>query len=436
MIRKINISIFVALLLIAISSPFSASAQDDRLDASWQTDNRHGVCVDFRVNSTTIDPAYRNNSTVLERIDSLFNAIEADTLIDIVSIEFCGSASPEGNSIVNRRLSNARMKAMEKMVKSHNSTIPEDIIVYNDHYIAWDHLIELIEKDETLPMRDKVLEILRSEYPDSKDAYGVAIDGRIPELRKLQGGYIWILLHQRYFVKMRNAWFILVTTRNQLPEPEPIPEPEPEPMPEPEPEPIVEPEPMPEPEPLVVEKPRVPLMSIKTNSLEVAALIANLGFEFRITPRISFDVIGHYSPYDYFKYNRKSRVFAIQPEIRYWWGESLVKGHFIGLHVPVAGFNVQLNDKYRYQDPNHAIWGLGLSYGYAMPLGKDTNWGVEFTIGFGYMDITYDVYEGVYNGKYLRTETRNYFGLTRLGIDFSYRFNMDKKNKNTKTLVE
>jgi hypothetical protein len=97
---------------------------------------------------------------------------------------------------------------------------------------------------------------------------------------------------------------------------------------------------------------------------------------------------------------------------------------------------VQLNDKYRYQDPNHAIWGLGLSYGYAMPLGKDTNWGVEFTIGFGYMDITYDVYEGVYNGKYLRTETRNYFGLTRLGIDFSYRFNMDKKNKNTKTLVE
>ena len=436
MIRKINISIFVALLLCAISSPFSASAQDDRLDASWQSDNRHGVCVDFRVNSTTIDPKYRNNSTVLERIDSLFNAIEADTLIDIVSIEFCGSASPEGNSIVNRRLSNARMKAMEKMVKEHNSTIPQDIIVYNDHYIAWDHLIELVSNDNTLPRRDEVLQILCTEYPEAKDWNGVAIDGRIPELRKLDYGNIWYLLNQRYFVQMRNAWFILVTTRQELPKPEPEPEPIPEPEPQPEPQPEPEPTPEPAPEPEPVEERRVPLMNIKINALAAGALIANLGFEFRLAPRWSFDVIGHYSPYDYFKYDRKSRVFAIQPELRFWWGESLIKGHFIGIHVPVAGFNIQLNDKFRYQDPNHALWGVGLSYGYAMPLGKNTNWGVEFTIGFGYMDITYDVYEGVYNGKYLRTETKNYVGLTRLGIDFSYRFNMKKKNKNTKTLDE
>ena len=128
-------------------------------------------------------------------------------------------------------------------------------------------------------------------------------------------------------------------------------------------------------------------------------------------------------------------MFAIEPEVRYWWGESLVKGHFVGLHVPVAGFNVQLNDKYRYQDPNRALWGVGVSYGYAMPLGK-SNWGVEFTIGVGYMNIKYDVYEGVYNGKLLRTETLNYFGPTRLGIDFSYRIDLKKKSKNAKTLEE
>ena len=122
-------------------------------------------------------------------------------------------------------------------------------------------------------------------------------------------------------------------------------------------------------------------------------------------------------------------VFAIQPEVRYWWGESLIKGHFIGLHVPVTGFNIQLNDKYRYQDPNHALWGVGVSYGYAMPLRKDSKWGVEFTIGVGYMDITYDVYEGVHNGKYLRTETKNYWGLTRLGINFSYRIDMKDKSR-------
>lgn len=80
----------------------------------------------------------------------------------------------------------------------------------------------------------------------------------------------------------------------------------------------------------------------------------------------------------------------------------------------------RLNDKYRYQDPNRAAWGIGLSYGYAMPLGKNERWGVEFTIGLGYMNIVYDVYEGVHNGKYLRTEKMNYVGPTRLGVTFSY----------------
>ena len=35
------------------------------------------------------------------------------------------------------------------------------------------------------------------------------------------------------------------------------------------------------------DEPRVPLMNIKTNALEVAMLIANIGVEFRITPRLS-----------------------------------------------------------------------------------------------------------------------------------------------------
>ncbi len=427
MIKRDKITILFAALLLVMLLPCFAIAQDSRLDEQWQNDNRRGLCVDFRVNSTTIDREYHDNGVVLDRIDSLFNAIEADTLIDIVSIEFCGSASPEGNSEVNRRLSHARMLSLEKMVRSHLD-IPDDIIVHNDHYIAWHHLIELVEADETLPYRDRVLEVLRTEYPEAKDWKGVAMDGRIPELKKIGNGSVWYELNRRYFVEMRNAWFIIVTTYNKLPEPEP----EPEPLPEPEPEPLPEPEP----EPTPVQEPPVPLMSIKMNALEVATLIVNFGFEFRITPRLSFDVMGHYSPYDYFNDARKARVFAIQPEVRYWWGESLVKGHFIGLHVPVAGFNIQLNDKYRYQDPNHALWGIGLSYGYAMPLGKDSKWGVEFTIGVGYMDITYDVYEGVFNGKYLRTETMNYFGPTRLGIDFSYRIDMKKKSRNTKVIGE
>lgn len=431
--KKISI---VAAIIIFLA-PMVVSAQDARLRKSWQTDNRHGVCVDFRVNSSTIDPEYRNNASVLRRIDSLVNTISRDTLVEIVSIEFCGTASPEGSAAINRRLSRARLEALEEMV-SEQLYLPDSIVSHNDHYIAWDHLIELVEKDETLPNRDKVLEILRNPEPEVKDWNGQIVDGRIVKLRNIDNNVTWRALNQRYFSQMRNAWFILVTVRKYPPVPEPEPEPEPEPMPEPMPEPEPVPEPLPEPEPEPIqEEPRVPMMSIKTNVLEDAMLLANIGFEFRITPRLSFDVLGHYSPYDYFKSNRKIRVFAIQPEVRYWWGESLVKGHFIGLHVPVAGFNVQMNNGYRYQDPNHAIWGLGVSYGYALPLGKRDRWGVEFTIGVGYMDVKYDVYEGRHNGKYLRTEERNYWGITRIGIDFSYRINLKKKSdKRVKNIGE
>ena len=175
-----------------------------------------------------------------------------------------------------------------------------------------------------------------------------------------------------------------------------------------------------------VEESRVPLMNIKTNALETAMLIANIGVEFRIAPRLSFDMIWHYSPYDYFVSDRKIRVYGIEPEVRFWWGEALVRGHFVGVHVPIAGFNVQLNDRFRYQDPNHALCGVGISYGYAMPLDKRGRWGIEFTIGVGYVDVEYDVYSGRCNGEYLRTERRNYFGPTRLGVDISYRIDMKK----------
>ena len=73
------------------------------------------------------------------------------------------------------------------------------------------------------------------------------------------------------------------------------------------------------------------------------------------------------------------------------------------------------------------VLALRLTTAIDIPLGKKQKWGVEFTIGVGYMNIVYDVYEGVYNGKYLRTEKMNYFGPTRLGINFSYRIDVDKK---------
>ena len=67
----------------------------------------------------------------------------------------------------------------------------------------------------------------------------------------------------------------------------------------------------------------------------------------------------------------------------------------------MAGFNVAINDKARYQDPNHALWGMGLSYGYAFSWGKDNRWGIEFNIGVGFAEYDYDAYRNRRMALYL-----------------------------------
>ena len=434
MILKEKNIIRCTLLIVALIMPLIAKAQEDSLNYVRER-SRHSIYVDFRVNSTVIDKNYRNNSTVLQRVDSLFTQLKQDTTITIESVEFSGSASPEGNANTNSRLSSARMNAVEKFVRS-NVSFPDDIVTHNDRYIDWGHLIELIEADPTLPMRDEVLAIIRTEYPNAKDYRGQVIDGRIPELKKLDNGAIWRELLQRYFVQMREGAVIMNTYIDVPIEPEP------------EPEPIT----FEEIEDYVPEEysdsatndyhdlddmgaydtdfaatyQKNPLISVKTNLMAYSTLIPNVGVEVRITPRWSFEVTGMYSPYNLFVHDFKTRVLAMKPELRFWWGESLRKGHFIGIHMPIAGFNIQLNEDFRYQDPNHALWGLGINYGYAMLVGKRQNWSLDFTIGFGYMDISYDVYEGVRNGKFVESVKKGYFGPTRVGINLSYIINKQK----------
>lgn len=116
----------------------------------------------------------------------------------------------------------------------------------------------------------------------------------------------------------------------------------------------------------------------------------------------------------------------MQPEIR-WWPEEALRGHFIGLHTHVAGFNIALDDYARYQDPNHALWGLGLSYGYALPLGRAQRWGLEFTLGAGFAKYRYDAYRNRENGQKFASGSDCYWGITRAGITLSYKWDLSRK---------
>lgn len=218
------------------------------------------------------------------------------------------------------------------------------------------------------------------------------------------------------------------------PEPEPVVEPQPEPVKEPEVAP--QPEPEPEPETAVAPEPEQPVVTepqaekpvrpdapryrwaVKTNAAYLAATVANLGVEYSFGEHYSVDLPIIYSPYTVAR-SYRLRFLAVQPEFRYWL-RSPMKGHFFGAHLDIGAFNISVDKKNRYQSPD-GFYGVGLSYGYALPF--SSHWGAEFTIGAGYVHTKYDTYYNIPNGaRYEKGTPYNYWGLTKVGINLVYRF--------------
>lgn len=151
---------------------------------------------------------------------------------------------------------------------------------------------------------------------------------------------------------------------------------------------------------------------VKTNTLYWATLSPNIGIEAKLNNHSTIELNGMMNLFE-FGNNKKYNFLAVRPEYRYWLCQSF-SGHFIGAHFLYANYNGGF-DKYRY---NGNLYGMGINYGYQWYLSN--RWNLEATAGLGYIHMDHDVYNRQRCGKYLGHETRNYFGLTRLGISIIY----------------
>lgn len=158
-------------------------------------------------------------------------------------------------------------------------------------------------------------------------------------------------------------------------------------------------------------------IALKTNIAYDAIAIPNLAVEAQFSKHISVELPVMFSFWDLSR-ERAIRTIAIQPEAR-WWLRQVGAGHFFGVHANVGWFNAKWKDD-RYQSTDRPLLGAGLSYGYLLPL--STHWGAEFTLGAGYANMKYDTYYNIDNGARIGTESRNYWGITRIGLSLSYRF--------------
>lgn len=162
--------------------------------------------------------------------------------------------------------------------------------------------------------------------------------------------------------------------------------------------------------------------AVKSNLLYDATSTINLGFEVGLGKKWSLDVSGNYNGWK-FADNASLRHWLVQPEARYWLCEKF-NGHFFGLHGFYGDYNVGgisfLGDNMKNHRYDGNLYGAGLAYGYQWFL--SSRWSMEAEIGVGWAHLDYDKYECGPCGAKLGSETKDYFGPTKLALSIIYFF--------------
>lgn len=162
-------------------------------------------------------------------------------------------------------------------------------------------------------------------------------------------------------------------------------------------------------------------LAVKTNLAAWAGTIMNLAADVQVSEHFSVELPVLWCPW-YVSDKHAVKTFTIQPEARYWLSKPGA-GHFFGVHARVGWYSVKWN-RDRYQDTDRPLLGAGISYGYLLPFNE--HWAGEFTLGAGYANMRYGTYYNMDNGARIDTRTKNYWGITRIGLSVVYRFNLKK----------
>jgi len=348
----------------------------------------------------------------LDSIVEVVRQIIGDKEAGLKYVWIGGSASPEGPEAHNVWLGKTRAGRLYDYLKAHTA-IPDSLIRMENLMEDWHTPLKLIRQLD-FPNKARTLEIW-ADQPD--------IRKRKREIMAIDGGKTWEYLIDEAFRPARNARMVIVCAAKDSTETFRYLKPQSQ---------------LPwlvraaDSIPAVIRMTALPVyrggfVALKTNLAALGLLVANIGVEFSFGRGFSLDLPFYYSPYDITSRFRV-RIFGTQPELRYWLNRDLPgDGHFFGLNGTVSGFNISFPGSDRFQDPEHALWGVGLSYGYALSFGSDRRWGLEFNIGAGYMNYHLDTFENVYNGRLVKTREKSYWGITRVGFSLTYKFRRCKQ---------
>lgn len=374
--------------------------KESYLDSTLNYVDTEMVPIIFKRNKTYL----RLPNPPLDSVVALVNKVLSDPELRLAYVWIGGSASPEGPEKHNEWLGKTRAKRLYDYLKSH-TPLPDSLIRVDNLMEDWRTPLLLIEKDD-FANKQKVIDIWNTENDNER---------RKRKIMAIDRSVTWEYLIDKPFRPARNARMVIVcvakdrqmklSAQNIAPDIAP-------PLP-----PHIDID-------VVYPEYRGQFVALKTNIGALAGFqAANIGGEFSFGHGFSFDLPFYYSPYDITPTYRV-RVFGIQPELRYWLNRDWPgDGHFLGINSTVAGFDISYPGHNRFQDPEHALWGVGVSYGYAFNFGKSKRWGIELNLGMGYMNYRYDTFRNEHNGKLIGTSpTKHYRGISRVGINLTYKW--------------
>lgn len=100
--------------------------------------------------------------------------------------------------------------------------------------------------------------------------------------------------------------------------------------------------------------------------------------------------------------DKKYQHLTAMPGVRYWLIDSYSRGWFLGANAVATAYNHRglVGKKIDYFSSNHRYegmgFGVGVSGGYSLPIGK--RWNIEFEIGVAGVWVDHDIYDEEWGG--------------------------------------
>lgn len=416
-------------LLILTFLTLSATARGEEL--------RYSVGINFRQNIHTLDIDMFGNRKNLDEILESMKRNASDTSVYLRRIIVVGGASPEGSIKRNKELSERRAATLFSYLASRVN-LPDSLKATTFLGRDWEGLIRRVEADTLTPYREDCLRQLYKIYTELSHDPKLE-DAGLKELRTMHGGACWKYMYQHHFPPLRASKIQLWYEKHH-----PVPV-----IPDPEINLIPVTvrgfndnlRPKYEFDTIVPEVCRPFYMAIKTNMLYDAALVPNIGAEFYLGKRWSVAANWKYS---WWKTDRKHwywRTYGGDFEIRKWFGklskEKPLQGHHLGAYALATTYDYETGGTgYIGGRPGGDIWdkcdwGVGLSYGYSIPVRRRLN--IDFTLGVGYFAGYYYEYKPIDNCYvWQATKKHKYFGPTKAEISLVWLIGCDNVNPGKK----